>query len=232
MEKVVLKAVKREVIGKQVRAMRRSGQLPGVLYGYGVEPTAITMDEKEVTTLLSRLSSSSLITIVLEDGQEHPALVREKQRDYIKNRLLHIDFQAVSLTEKIRTAVRVVLTGLSPAVKDYNAVIVTGLDELDVEALPQDLPERISVDVSVLAKIGDSIHVRDLIISDKVKMLSNPDDLIALASITKEEVVTEEVVPGAEVVEPEVIERGKKEEEGEEGAAEGKPEAKAEKKKA
>jgi large subunit ribosomal protein L25 len=163
---------------------------------------------------------------VLEDGKEHPALVREKQRDYIKNRLLHVDFQAVSLTEKIRAAVRVVLTGLSPAVKDYNAVIVSGLDELEVEALPQDLPERISVDVAILAKIGDSIHVRDLIISDKVKMLSNPDDLIALASLTKEE-AEPEVVATTEVVEPEVIERGKKDEE--EGEDESEP---AEKKKA
>lgn len=219
MEKVVLKATRRDVTGKQVSAMRRAGRLPAVLYGRGVEPTPIALDEREATLLLSRLSGSSLITIEL-DGQEYPALVREKQRDFIKNRLLHVDFQAVSLTEKIRAAVRIFLTGTSTAVKDYNAVIVTGLDELEVEALPQDLPERITVDISTLARVGDSIHVRDLVIPDKVRVLSNPDDLIVLASATKEEAVTEAAAPGAEAAEPEVIERGKKEEE-EEGEAEG-----------
>lgn len=219
MEKVVLKATRRDVTGKQVSAMRRAGRLPAVLYGRGVEPTPIALDEREATLLLSRLSGSSLITIEL-DGQEYPALVREKQRDFIKNRLLHVDFQAVSLTEKIRAAVRIFLTGTSTAVKDYNAVIVTGLDELEVEALPQDLPERITVDISTLARVGDSIHVRDLVIPDKVRVLSNPDDLIVLAAATKEEAVTEAAAPGAEAAEPEVIERGKKEEE-EEGEAEG-----------
>src|SRR5574339_265572 len=123
MEKVVLKAERRDVIGKQVKAMRRAGRLPAVIYGRHTEPINVVLDAHEASLVLGRLTSSSLVTIDL-DGREYPALVREKQRDYIKNRLLHVDFLAVSLTETLRASVAVNLVGISAAVKDYNAVLV------------------------------------------------------------------------------------------------------------
>lgn len=213
MEKVVLKATKRDVTGKQVKAMRRGGQLPGVLYGRHIEkPVAIALDAHSASLALSRVTSSSLVTIEL-DGKEYPALVRERQRDFLKNRLLHVDFLAVSLDEKLRATVRVELTGTSQAVKDYSAILVNGLTELEVECLPADLPERIVVDISPLAKIGDAIHVRDLVFSEKIRVLSNPDEMIVNATApAKEEEVVVEAAPGV-VEEPEVIEKGKKEEE-------------------
>ncbi len=217
MEKVVLKASKRDVTGKQVRALRREGQLPAVLYGRHVEsPIAITLDLRDASRSLAKASSSSLVTIDL-DGTEYPALVREKQRDYIKNRLLHVDFLAVSLTEKLTAFVGVELTGLSLAVKDYNAILVTGLSEVEVECLPADLPEKIVVDISSLSKVGDAIHVKDLILSDKVKVLSNPEEMIVIATAARVEEVVEAAATVAAVEEPEVIEKGKKEEEEEEG---------------
>lgn len=213
MEKVVLKANRRDVIGKQVKAMRRAGLLPAVLYGRHIEkPVAIMLDTREASRVLAKASSSSLVTIEL-DGTEYPALVREKQRDYIKNRLLHVDFLAVSLTEKLTAYVGIELTGLSLAVKDYNAILVTGLNEIEVECLPADLPEKIVVDISALAKVGDSIHVRDLVLSDKVKVLSSPDEMIVIATAAKVEEAVETAAPEAGVEEPEVIEKGKKEEE-------------------
>jgi large subunit ribosomal protein L25 len=219
MEKVVLKASRRTVTGKQVGALRRTGQLPAVIYGHNVEPVAISLDAKETATLLGKISASTLVTIDLE-GNEFPTLVREKQREPVKNVFLHIDFQAVSLTEKIRAKVGIVLTGVSPAVKDYSAILVTTLNELEVEAFPQDLPERIVVDISVLGKIGDGIHVRDLILSDKVHIVSGTDEMIVLATAPKAEVEEVAAVEGEAVTEeggePEVIEKGKKEEEGEE----------------
>jgi large subunit ribosomal protein L25 len=159
------------------------------------------------------------VTIDL-DGKEFPTLVRERQREPIKGVLIHLDFQAVSLTEKIRANVGIVLTGTSPAVKDFSAILVTTLNELEVEAFPQDLPERIVVDIAKLEKIGDGIHVSDLVLSDKVHVVSGTDEMIVLAAAPKEEV--EEVAPTEvevaveEAAEPEVIEKGKKEEEGEE----------------
>jgi len=232
MEKVVLKASKRDVIGKQVKAMRRAGQLPAVLYGRRVEkPISIVLDTRDTTRALAKVSSSSLVMIEL-DGQEIPALIREKQRDFIKNRLLHIDFLVVSLTEKLTAQVSIELTGLSLAVKDFNAILVTGLDEVEVECLPTDLPERIVIDISSLNKVGDAIYVRDLVVSDKVKVLDNPDEMLVIATAAKVEEVVEAVVPAEVSEEPEVIEKGKKEEEAaEEGGKKKAPEEGAKEKK-
>jgi large subunit ribosomal protein L25 len=219
MEKVVLKATPRTATGRQVRALRRSGMLPAVIYGHNVEPISISLEGRDAGRVLGRLSSSSLITIDL-DGKEFPSLVREKQENHIKRTLIHVDFMVVSLTEKIRANVGIILTGNSPAVKDFNAMLINGLNELEVEAFPQDLPESISVDISSLVKIGDGIHVRDIVLSDKVQILDTPDEMIVLATPPAKEEVEEVVTPEAEVVaeaaEPEVIEKGKKEEEGEE----------------
>ncbi len=209
MEREVLQASRRTVLGKQVGALRRQGKLPAILYGAHIQPIPITLETREAERVLRHMTTSSLVNIELE-GQTYPALVRERQRDPIKNHLLHVDFQAVSLTEKIRANVGIELVGISPAVKDWNAILVTPLDELEVECLPQDLPERIAVDVSGLTNIGDGIRVSDLVISDKVRILNDPEEMVVIATAAEAEEVVAEV--GAEV-EPEVIEKGKKEEE-------------------
>ena len=222
MEKVVIEATKRDVVGKQVKALRRAGKLPAVIYGRRTEPININLDAHSASLILGRLTPSSLVTIKV-DGMEYPTLVREKQRDYIKNRLLHVDFLAVSLDEKIRTSVSVVFTGVSAAVKDHNAVLVKNLEELEVECLPTALPESIEVNISVMMRPGEGIRVRDVKVSDDIRILNDPDTMVAVATYAK---VEEEpvAVPGAEVAEaeegePELsVERGKKEgeEEGEE----------------
>lgn len=206
---VVLKAAHRSVTGKQVKALRREGRLPAVMYGHSVEPIAISLDAHEASLILPTLSSSTIVNIDL-DGEERAALVREKQKDYVKNRLIHVDFQIVSLTEKIRAAVRIEVSGISPAVKDFNAVIVHSLSQVEVEALPRDLPERYTIDISNLTAIGDAVYVRDLPVSDKVQVLTPTDDIIVVATGSAPEEVEEETAATAE---PEVIERGKKEEE-------------------
>lgn len=215
MEKVVLKASKRDVTGKQVKALRRAGQLPAVIYGRRVQPISIVLDAHSAGLTLGKLTSSSLVTIEL-DGKEYPALVREKQRNYIKGFLTHVDFMAVSLTEKLRASVRIELSGVSPAVKDFNAVLVHGLEALEVECLPTDLPNRMSVDISALNQIGDGIYVRDIAVSDKIRVLDNPDQMVVVATLPKEEVIEEAPVAAEavveEAVEPELsVERGKKE---------------------
>jgi large subunit ribosomal protein L25 len=220
MEKVVLNATKRDVVGKQVKALRREGKLPAVIYGRHTEPVNINLEAHSASLALGKLTSSSLVTINV-DGTEYPSLVREKQRDYIKNRLLHVDFLAVSMTELLRTSVNVHFIGVSPAVKDYNAVLVKNLEQLEVECLPTDLPEAIEVDISALKRPGEGIRVRDVKVSDNVRILNDEDTMVAVATFAK---VEEEgaAVPGAEGVtptatEPELsVERGKKEDEGEE----------------
>jgi len=214
MEEILLDAESRDVIGKQVKALRRQGKLPGILYGRSMKPTPILMDLRDATRTLGQLAPSALVTVVLA-GEKHLALVREKQRDFIRGTLKHIDFQAVSMKEKLRVNVIVELLGLAPAIKDFNGVLVEGLTEVEVECFPQDLPGKISVDISGLKKIGDSITVRDLVMPPNVASLDNPDDMIVIVTAQAAEEVVEvaPVIVEVEETEPEVIEKGKKEEE-------------------
>ncbi len=215
MEKQVIKATKRTVTGKQVRQLRRAGKLPAVIYGHNVEPLAITLDAHNATLSLSKVSSSTLISIDV-DGQEIPTLVREKQRDFIRNVLTHVDFMAVSLKEKLRAEVSIELTGVSPAVKDFNAILVNGLTSLTVECLPTDLPEKFVVDISILAVIGNGIHVSDIVVPENIKVLDDPAEMVVVATAPAKEEVAEVVAAAVPVegegAEPEVIEKGKKEE--------------------
>ncbi|MEN4012700.1 MAG: 50S ribosomal protein L25 [Chloroflexota bacterium] len=207
MQKIIIEANRREVIGKKVGALRRAGKLPGVLYGHQIKATPIIMDLRDTSRILANVSQSQLVTINLE-GSEHAVLVREKQRDFIRGTLKHVDFQVVSLTEKIRTNVSIEITGISPAIKNYNGVVVLELDEVEVECFPQELPEKYIVDVSSLERIGDAIHVRDLPTSDVVEILNDPDEIIV--TITGAAPELSEEAPTETLAEPEVIERGKK----------------------
>ncbi|MDZ7845109.1 MAG: 50S ribosomal protein L25 [Anaerolineales bacterium] len=192
MDKFYLPASKREITGKKVKALRRDGKIPAVVYGSGIEPTSITLDYKQVRQTLDEAGANTLLTIDM-DGQEFLVLVREKQREVISRNLLHVDFQAVSLEELITTTVRVNVEGEAPAVSEYNALLVTELDELTIEAKAQDLPDSISVDVTGLTEIGDNILIRDLKVSDKVKILEDPDEIvIVVASPTVLEIEIEE----------------------------------------
>jgi large subunit ribosomal protein L25 len=218
MEKVVLKAEKRDVIGKQVRALRREGKLPAVVYGRHIDPISIVLDSRDASKTLGRATSSSLITIEV-GGKQYPTLVRERQLDFIRNELIHVDFMAVSMTEKITASVGVHIVGESPAVKEYGAILVTGLTELEVECLANDLPERFVVDVSGLVEISDGVYVRDVPAPANVEILSDPEEMIVVATAmaAEEEEEVEEVLEGEEGEEPEVIGKGKEEEgEGEE----------------
>jgi len=217
MEKVLLKAEKRTITGKKVKNIRLAGKVPAVIYGGQLKSLPISLDKRDTTNTLNKVSGSTILTIDIE-GEEHAALVREIQQDYIKSELLHVDFLAVSLKEKLRTNVSISLVGVAPVLEEYSALIVSGLDQIEVECFPQDLPEVIEVDVSILEELGAAIYMKDIPTIENVEFLSDPEDLIAVASSIKEEVeevveeeeLLEEVEEGAE---PEVIEHGKKEDE-------------------
>ena len=209
MERVVIKASKRDVLGKKVSQLRREGKMPGVVYGHHIEPISIVMDAHDVTRAMMGLTPSSIITIDI-DGEEHAALIRERQRDYLRNRFIHIDFQAVSRTEKIRARIETVLEGVAPAVKNYNGIVLHEKEYIEVEALPEHLPERFVVDISKLEKIGDMIRISDMAISDDVTIFDDVNDVIVSISGVKEDSAEEEEEASAD--EPEVVEKGKKEE--------------------
>lgn len=181
MEKYVLEAKKREVIGKQVKALRREGFLPAVIYGSGIEPIPLTLNTKEVQQTLGKIGANTLITLMI-GKKEYLALVRDTQREVIKRNILHVDFQAVSLEETITSTVPVMVIGEAPAVKEMNALLVTGLDFLQIEAKAKDLPDTIRVDVSELAEIGDNILVKDIIISGDVTILDDPEETVIVVA--------------------------------------------------
>ncbi len=200
MEKYVLEAKKREIIGKQVKALRREGLLPAVIYGSDIEPMPLTLNTNEVRQILSVTGANTLITIKI-GKKEHLALVRDLQREVITRNLLHIDFQAVSMEETISTTVPVLVVGESPAVKELNALLVTSMDFLQIEAKAKDLPDTITVDISELVEIGDNIRVKDLIISGDVNVLDDPElTVIVVAAPTLME-IEPEVEEGAELLE-------------------------------
>ncbi len=216
MESIVLKATRRDPQGVSAKVMRRQGKLPAVIYGKSVQAIPIALDSREASKVLREVSSSTLLIIDV-DGEQHHTLVRERQRNYVKGTYIHADFLAVSLKEKVTAKVHLHFVGSSLAVKDFGALLIHGVDEVEVESLPQDLPDRIDVDLSSINAIGDDLHVRDLALPPNVEILSNLDDLVVVAALPaaeEEEVATE--APVAEV-EPEVIEKGKREEEEEEG---------------
>ena len=212
MEKIVLKADPREIVGKQVKALRRQGRLPAVLYGRGTPPIPVSLDARDANRVIPTITSSQLLMIDTS-GDQLTALVREKQFHPVLGKLIHVDFLVVSLTEKLRANVSLHIEGEAPAIDTYNGVLVTGVDEIEVECLPQDLPERIIVDVSGLAEIGDVIHVRDIHLSSAIRVLSDLDEMVVLVTPQAAEEEEEKAEEEASGIEPEVIERGKKEEE-------------------
>jgi large subunit ribosomal protein L25 len=201
MEKVLLKADRRDVTSQKVNALRRQGKLPAVMYGHRIDSIPISLSAADALPKLATLTSSSTLTISL-DGKEYPAMVREKQRDPIKKHLIHLDLQTISLTEKMRAKVGIELKGTALAVKAANAVILSSLTEFEVESLPHDLPERFVVDISGLAEIGDNIRVKDIVRGSGVEILNDPEEVVVTASAPTVEKFVEEAV--TEEAEPEI----------------------------
>ena len=210
MTEVVLEASIRDLTGKKPKALRRDGLLPAVIYGGHIQPTPITLMLKEADYILPRVTSSQLVVISLA-GETHTTLVRERQRNPLTGSLIHVDFQAVSMTEKLRAMVNIVLRGESPSVKAGLGVLVTGVEQIEVESLPADLPEEIIVDISTLENIGDSIHVSSISLPAAVEVLTGKDEMVVLITAPVVEYAEEPTIVAE--AEPEVIERGKKEEE-------------------
>ena len=218
MEKVVIKATKREIKKKEVKFLRMKGIMPAVVYGKTFKPVSISINLKEMTKLLSDVSGSTIFTIDL-DGEEIPALIRDAQRDIIFGHFTHMDFLAVSMDVKVRTSVSIILTGVAPAVEDFGGIITTGVSVIDLEALPGDIPQNFIADISGIESIGNSVAVRDLEITDGIEIFNDPSDMIAIAvapSMADEE-EEEELEEGEfdledDDMEPEVIAKGKEDE--------------------
>lgn len=179
MSEFVLNAQPRDVIGKQVRALRRAGLLPAVIYGHNVKPINISLEAHAAGKVLPFVSSSQLMTVVVGD-ERMVVLVREKQRQPVSGKVIHVDFQAVSMNETIRITVGLDFHGESPAIKNFNAIVVVAREVVEVEALPNDLPSSIVVDMTKLTEIGAVVRVSDLVLPKGVTVLDHPEDTVVM----------------------------------------------------
>lgn len=171
-----LEAVARQGKGS---TLRREGIVPAVLYGHGIKTQAIQIERKAFAKVLKAAGHTSLINLFL-GTTKHTVLVREIQLHPVKSSLLHVDFYQVRLDEKITAHVPLFFTGESPAVKDRGGVLVRNLDELELEALPQDLPHNIEIDISTIQAFDEPIRVADLKLPSGVELLHEPDEVITL----------------------------------------------------
>ena len=228
MEQIALKASLREGKGKQTAIkIRKEGLVPGIVYHRGEESVSISLNEKELLKILRAAEGENvLIGLSIEGSKKksRPVLIKEIQRHPVKRSVLHVDFNEISLSEKITVEVEVIAQGESVGVKQEGGILEHVLREVKVQCLPTDIPKHIDVDITNL-KLNESVHVRDLKLDSKIKVLTDGDALLFQVKLPVEQKL-EETVPG-ETQEVEVS-REKKEEPG--AAGEKKEEPKAEKK--
>ena len=222
MEKIALKANVREGTGKsQVQKMRKQGLVPGIVYHRGEKSVPIAVVEKDINRILrSAANENVLIDLAIEGAKKksRSVLIKEIQHHPVKRSILHVDFNEISLTEKIVVEVEVVGQGEPAGVKQEGGVLDHPLRQVKVQCLPVDIPAHIDIDISSL-KLNGSVHVRDLVVSDKIKILTDPDALLFQVKLPVEEKPEE-----AEAQAPEVeVMREKKEEEPAKGGAEKAP---------
>ena len=206
MEKILLKADKRAETGKgSARSLRRQDILPAVMYGVG-KTTPIKLNRKEIQKLIySGGGEHALITLELSEGgsktSEHPVLIKDYQREPVSEELLHVDFIEVSLKEKIRVTIPVVIIK-EPAGIKMGGIMQHRVREIEVECLPTQIPDKIEIDAGFV-EIGHSLHVSDIPAVEGIKIVTDPSEVILSVTAPKEEVVAAPVE--AEVAEPEVL---------------------------
>jgi large subunit ribosomal protein L25 len=219
MERHSIEAELRTETGKGVaRKIRRNGLIPGVVYGRGNDPRSIKVDPLDIEKLLHSNAIFDL-TFVREDGEgedESTVIIKDYQKDVIKGNLLHVDFQFISMDEKITVSVPMHLEGDAVGVRD-GGVLQQLLREIEIDALPAEIPEEITIDISEL-EVGESLSVVDLELPEGIDLVTDSDEVIVTV-VTPTELVEEEVEEEEEeFLEPEVI--GEEDEEEDEEADE------------
>lgn len=173
--------------------------IPAEFYGRGFPNQTLTVAKGEFEKVLKSAGESTVITLVV-DGKKHPSIIHDLQHDSISGETIHVDFYGVHMDEKITAHVPVEFTGEAPAIKAHGGVLNKAVDEIEVEALPADLPHSFVVDVSNLAEIDQSIHVRDIVAPKNVKILLDPEmAIVTVMPPVKEEEIVAPVLDVADV---------------------------------
>jgi len=187
MSQVVLKARNRQLEGsKAARRIRRTGRIPGVLYGRSGKAISIDLDALEFSNGVKNISESTIVKVDVE-GKSYEAFVKDTQRNIVDGNILHVDFYEVESGVLLRARVSIQLKGNAAGVRD-GGILEFPLHEIEVECMPKDLPERIELDISNLG-VNQSIHVREIPLSSAIRVISNADQVVTLVKYAKEEKV-------------------------------------------
>lgn len=180
MDRLSLTAEERKVLGKKVKKLRADGLLPGHVFGKGVEGETVAVEAKAFLKILHQAGETGLVDLKIGTEKVRPVLIRDVQHDPMTGQPIHIDFYQVNLSEKVKVAVPVVQVGEQPeTVHLGEAIVLQTLNEIEVEALPTDLPENIEVDVSTLKQIDDAITVGQLNFDrSKITVEVDPEEVV------------------------------------------------------
>jgi large subunit ribosomal protein L25 len=169
----------REVVGKKVAQLRRSGLTPGNVYGHGLDSVSIQVDTDTMDKTLKTMLANEVIDLKISGEKDtRPVVVQKVQRHPLTSKVLHTEFYQVSLRTKMHADVPLVVVGKSEGVDTFNGVLVHALENVQVEALPLDLPSRIEVDITPLAHLEDTLHVSDLVVPEGVTLLTDPEVVV------------------------------------------------------
>lgn len=228
MTHTTLTADARTLLGRKTEALRQDGKVPAVIYGFGIEPTVVTIDRNAFIKAYSQAGASTVVDLSV-DGTTHPVLISEIQRNPLNDFVTHVDFRRVDMSKKIEAKIPLVLVGISSAVKDLGGTMIQSLEELEVKCLPNALVHNIAIDVTALKTFEDVIRVSDIAIPEGMEVMTSIESAVVSVQPPRSEAemaaldaVVEVDVSKVEVAKKEKTEEGS---EGEAGDAK-KPEAK------
>lgn len=168
-----LKSKKREILGKKVKTLRNQGLVPAVVYGGKEGSIPLVLELKEFKKIFKHAGETTLIKLFIDDTNWKNVLIHDSSRDSVTDEIKHIDFYEVKMDEKIAAKIPLIFTGNAPAISDLGGVLVKAMQELEIRALPADLPHEIEVDISPLKTFDDNILVKDMKLSKNIEVLEN-----------------------------------------------------------
>jgi large subunit ribosomal protein L25 len=208
-----LVAQPRTITGKKVRTLRKQGLVPATIYGPNVDPVSIQFVYREVEVALLHAGGTHIIDIEV-DGRIYPVLARDVQRSALLRQIQHVDFMAIDMSSTIQVDVPISIEGESPAVASRAGILITGPSVLTIEVMPSEILNSIVIDISALKSVGDEIMVRDLDLGAKVRIVNDPDEMLArvhhVAVASAEEQAEEDAMESE--AQPELIARHQEEE--------------------
>jgi large subunit ribosomal protein L25 len=217
---ITIVAEAREKLGKGASGrLRAAGHSPATVYGPGKDPMSVTVSPKEINKVLHSASGHNTIFYLEVGGEKTPVMIVDWQNDPVKGKLLHVDLKRIDMAKRIRVKVPVRTHGEPKGVKTQGGIHDVVTREIEIECLPDEIPEHFDVDVTELL-IGQSIRASDLPMTGSMKLMAPPDTVIShVTSLRAEEAAAPAEEGAAAAAEPEVIKKGKKEAEGEAPAA-------------